>query len=283
MQQYNTGNKGNNQLMALSFNGIDLNPVERDGQIWMTSADLTKALGYKDEKSVNRIFSRNKDEFTSNMSQTIEGVNLTPTAETKGLTVKTRIFSLRGCHMIAMFARTDIAKSFRKWVLDILDREVGAPVAEQPPAITDADWQRYARSMTIPEMVQLTSYSECQVVNALHKVMGGRTTTDKPAPVLTPELQYALDQFWRFVADQDLATINHSSKPHELAISIPDIYALAQPWELPDTSLIYKALRLSDTPRFNRANTVIASTLVHKSRRVWVFIKSSVTAISKGA
>ena len=114
--------------------------------------------------------------------------------------------------------------------------------------------------------------------------MGSPERNTRPAPVLTPELQYALDQFWRFVAAQDLATINHSSKPHELAISIPDIYALAQPWELPDTSLIYKALRLSDTPRFYRANTVIASAIYHKSRRVWVFVKSLQTAaITRGA
>ncbi len=38
-----------------------------------------------------------------------------------------RIFSLRGCHLIAMFARTPIAKEFRKWVLDILDRETNKP------------------------------------------------------------------------------------------------------------------------------------------------------------
>ncbi|MGC6299300.1 hypothetical protein ACMXZB_12455, partial [Pasteurella multocida] len=37
------------------------------------------------------------------------------------------IFSLRGCHLIAMFARTPIAKEFRKWVLDILDRETNQP------------------------------------------------------------------------------------------------------------------------------------------------------------
>lgn len=34
-----------------------------------------------------------------------------------------RIFSLRGAHLIAMFARTSLAKQFRKWVLDVLDSE----------------------------------------------------------------------------------------------------------------------------------------------------------------
>lgn len=42
----------------------------------------------------------------------------------QNLNLRLRIFSLRGCHLIAMFARTPVAKEFRKWVLDILDREV---------------------------------------------------------------------------------------------------------------------------------------------------------------
>ncbi len=43
-----------------------------------------------------------------------------------------RVFSLRGAHLIAMFARTPKAKEFRRWVLDILDREVAhSPVAKQ--------------------------------------------------------------------------------------------------------------------------------------------------------
>lgn len=45
---------------------------------------------------------------------------------------KVRVFSLRGAHLIAMFARTDVAKEFRRWVLDILDREVvHSPIAKQ--------------------------------------------------------------------------------------------------------------------------------------------------------
>jgi hypothetical protein len=278
MSQYNTANKANNEVMTLSFNGNDLNPVKREGQIWMTSADLAKALGYEMVGGITKLYNRNKSEFSDSMTQMLDLTHVPEmgrTLNSGAFSAKTRIFSLRGCHLIAMFSRTKIAKDFRKWVLDILDREAGVPVADQPPAITDADWVRYSRSMTIPEMAQLTGHNEREVVNALHKVMGSPVTATNPAPVMTPELQYALDQFWRFVATQDLAKINHSHKAHELAISIPDIYALAEPWELPDTSLLYKALRLSDTPRFHRANTVMASALLNKSRRVWVFIKSS--------
>ena len=33
-------------------------------------------------------------------------------------------------HLIAMFARTPVAKEFRKWVLDILDKEVVEPLQQ---------------------------------------------------------------------------------------------------------------------------------------------------------
>lgn len=283
MQQYNTAsNQGNSSqaLATLSFNGNDLNPVEREGQIWMTASDLAKALSYKNSKSVSNLFNANSSEFTSGMTRVIDSVTNGINGSKRKMAV--RIFSLRGCHLIAMFARTKIAKDFRKWVLDILDREVSTPAIEQPPAITDADWMRYSRSMTIPEMAQFTGHSEQQVINALHDIMGSPARTTSPAPVMTPELQHALDQFWGFIATQNIAALNHSHKPHELAISIPEVYELAEPWQLPDTSLLYKALRLSDTPRFYRANTVIASERTNKSRRVWVFIKSvGQTAIAK--
>lgn len=43
-----------------------------------------------------------------------------------------RVFSLRGAHLIAMFARTPVAKEFRRWVLDILDRQAEcSPIAKQ--------------------------------------------------------------------------------------------------------------------------------------------------------
>lgn len=271
MQQYNTAsNQGNSSqaLATLSFNGNDLNPVEREGQIWMTSADLAKALGYEMVGGITKLYNRNKSEFSDSMTQMLDLTHVPEmgrTLNSGAFSAKTRIFSLRGCHMIAMFARTNIAKSFRKWVLDILDREVSTPAIDQPPTITDADWVRYSRSMTIPEMAQFTGHSEQQVINALHDIMGSPVRATSPAPVMTPELQYALDQFWGFIATQNIAALNHSHKPHELAINIPEIYELAEPWQLPDTSLIYKALRLSTTPRFHRANTVIASERANRS------------------
>ncbi len=113
--------------LVLIFNGITLSPISDKNQIWLTSVELAKSLGYADEKSVSRIFTRNKDEFSSDMTTLFQGGQFDHLGEFKGVQNGTRIFSLRGCHLIAMFAKTVIAKQFRVWVLDILDKGVGTP------------------------------------------------------------------------------------------------------------------------------------------------------------
>lgn len=113
-------------MNTLTFNDVNFNPVERNGQIWLTSIDLAKALGYKSTKSVSNLYSNNSDEFTDQMTLVIDSVTNGISGSKRKMQV--RIFSLRGCHAIGFFARTTVAKAFRKWVLDILDKEVGAPV-----------------------------------------------------------------------------------------------------------------------------------------------------------
>ncbi|WP_312971067.1 BRO-N domain-containing protein [Acinetobacter gerneri] len=115
--------------LALSFNEVKFNPVVQDnGQIYLTASELAQALNYKSVKSVTNLFNANKDEFTPSMSMVIESVTNGINNSKRKLNV--RIFSLRGCHLIAFFARTNVAKAFRKWALDILDKEVGQPVAK---------------------------------------------------------------------------------------------------------------------------------------------------------
>ena len=121
-------------MNTLTFNEVNFNPVVKNGQIWLTSKEIAKALGYKNATSINKLYNANSDEFTDTMSLTtdtvVDGINNSK----RRLSI--RIFSLRGCHLLAMFARTDIAKAFRKWVLDILDKEVGQPVAANSSELT---------------------------------------------------------------------------------------------------------------------------------------------------
>lgn len=52
--------------------------------------------------------------------------------KTGAVDIPVRVFSLRGAHLVAMFATTPKAKEFRRWVLDILDREIQrSPIAKQ--------------------------------------------------------------------------------------------------------------------------------------------------------
>lgn len=117
-------------MSTLTFNGNTLTTISQANQIWLTSADVAKALGYKSTRSLTNLYNANSDEFSANMTEVIESVT---SSKTKGLRSKIRIFSLRGCHLLAMFARTDIAKAFRVWVLDILEREVKTTASQRTP------------------------------------------------------------------------------------------------------------------------------------------------------
>ncbi|HBK3068277.1 TPA: Bro-N domain-containing protein [Citrobacter freundii] len=111
-----------------NFHGVDLVPVENKQGVWFTSSDLASALEYSNSRAVTMIYNKYADEFSEGMTQVLE-------VSTSGnYRKKVRVFSLRGAHLIAMFARTDVAKEFHRWVLDILDREVAInmPVINEP-------------------------------------------------------------------------------------------------------------------------------------------------------
>lgn len=120
-------------MNTLTFNNNTLTTINQDNQIWLTASELAIALGYKNKQSVSKIYNSNAEEFTDTMTQVIESTESVLSLKTKGLKVKTRIFSLRGCHLLAMFARTDIAKAFRVWVLDILERETKTTPRQRTP------------------------------------------------------------------------------------------------------------------------------------------------------
>lgn len=127
----------------LNFQGKAIVPVAGMTGIWLTSAEIANALQYKSAKSVTNLFNQNSDEFTSGMTQVIESVT------SGNYRKKVRVFSLRGAHLIAMFARTTVAKEFRRWVLDILDREVAN--GNQPETL-----QRiYTMNLTDSEMCSI--------------------------------------------------------------------------------------------------------------------------------
>ncbi|HBV2562873.1 TPA: hypothetical protein MDS15_004916 [Klebsiella pneumoniae] len=133
-----------------NFHGVTLNPVENVTGVWLTSADIAKALGYKSTKSISNLFAQYEDEFSQGMTMVIESVTNGINGSTRRM--KVRVFSLRGAHLIAMFARTPVAKEFRRWVLDILDREVAhSPISKQ---FTDDELCRLAWMWDVTNRMQ---------------------------------------------------------------------------------------------------------------------------------
>lgn len=126
----NKSRKGNIDMNSvqnneLTFHNTNFAYMEMGGQVWLTAAEVGQALEYADDKAVQRIYSRHADEFTAQMTGVVKLT--TP----RGMQ-ESRVFSLRGAHLVAMFARTTKAKEFRRWVLDIMDREVAhSPIAKQ--------------------------------------------------------------------------------------------------------------------------------------------------------
>ncbi|EAP3773737.1 transcriptional regulator [Salmonella enterica] len=111
-----------NQLV---FKSYTLEAIDHEGKIWFTAATLASALGYSRGDKITQIYNRNADEFTPRMTLNL---NLRVSGKINGLQHKrVRVFSLRGAHLIAMFASTPVAKEFRRWVLDLIEKESAVP------------------------------------------------------------------------------------------------------------------------------------------------------------
>ena len=139
---------------SLCFNDFTFSPVTRDSQPWFKSSEIARALGYKREDFLSKLYRKNADEFTPDMTQVVENLaerrNGVPGNLSDG---RARIFSLRGCYALAMFARTPVAKAFRKWCLDVIER-YGDRVPVSEPVSIDAT--RPSRR-TDPERKALTA------------------------------------------------------------------------------------------------------------------------------
>ncbi|WGE08961.1 P22AR C-terminal domain-containing protein [Glaesserella parasuis] len=134
-------------MTTLTFQNTTLSVINKNNHTFLTATDLGTALEYaQPDKSIKLIYDRNADEFTAEMTALIE-------LQTAGGKQQVRVFSLRGAHLIAMFARTKVAKDFRKWVLDILDREILQNEQQNQPLVKPE--VRYPASFTGAEIYSL--------------------------------------------------------------------------------------------------------------------------------
>ncbi len=131
----------------LRFHNVDFKVIDHNGQPWLLPEQIGEALGIaQPRRNTLQLYYRHQDEFGPDEVAEIEmevehgGVDSRLQSEDASrpkLTlhtrrVKVKIFSLRGAYHLGFFARTDLAKQFRQWVLDLIegkghDRNFQAP------------------------------------------------------------------------------------------------------------------------------------------------------------
>ena len=132
---------------ALCFQSVEFDVIQQNQQPWVRGYQIGSALGYTaPDVQISKLYTRHADEFTPAMTAVV-------TLPTEGGPQETRIFSLRGCHLLAMFARTPVAKAFRKWCLDVIE-QYGERVPVSEPVSIEAT--RPSRR-TDPERKALTA------------------------------------------------------------------------------------------------------------------------------
>ncbi|HBJ68347.1 MULTISPECIES: BRO family protein [Alcaligenes] len=111
-------------MKELMFQNQTIRLIEKDGKQWASAADIARALGYSRADSVTRLYDKYRAEFSESMTQIVETTN---PVFSDNLVMRSRVFSLRGAHLIGMFSRTSKAQAFRRWVLDVLEQHQAAP------------------------------------------------------------------------------------------------------------------------------------------------------------
>ena len=126
--------KNDSTTAVLVFESTEFDVVDIHQIPWLRGSQVASALGSTNPaRYISELYERNADEFTDEMTQVVE-------LQTAGGIQPVRIFSPRGCYLLGMLARTEKAKAFRVWVLDVLEGRV-VP--------------REAKPMTIPQTIAM--------------------------------------------------------------------------------------------------------------------------------
>lgn len=266
---------------ALTFNDITFSPVNHQNSLWIRAVELAKALGFKREDQAAKIYRAHTDEFTADMAQVVE---ITDNAES-AFPVKSLLFSLRGCHLLAMFARTPVAKAFRRWVLDVLDRlaaEERAALPEVPHiAITPSTtasrkplralvhaWAQVSGTPHTALWPQVKAHFQLEriddlpeewIPDALEWVQGKIDALPKALPVsaplrapllsLSPDDLAALDRAAQRVEELNRHVMKEIGELHVEILERVDLRRVQFPaWEVMSEFIFYSLFRAAELP-----------------------------------
>ena len=169
--------------LSLSFRNVNFDITDIHGQPWLRSPQIAEALGYTQANRISDLYNRNADEFTDSMTAVVKLPDLIPQSADTGQMREVRIFSLRGCHLLGMLARTKVAKEFRRWVLDVLEKEVSG----SPKTTVD---DRTGLRQAVSALVGRCGIDYSSAYNMVHQRFGVAAIEDIPAEKLNDAVQY---------------------------------------------------------------------------------------------
>ena len=149
---------------SICFQSVEFDVIQRNQQPWVRGIQIGYALEYQNPaQAIAKLYDSHADEFTPAMTAVV-------TLPTDGGPQETRIFSLRGCHLLAMFARTPVAKAFRRWVLDVIEQYGDRVPVAHPVTLNEAPISPEQRAELklivdskagmVPKAVQRRAYKE---------------------------------------------------------------------------------------------------------------------------
>lgn len=205
--------------LALTFNAVEFTTITRNGQPWIGSPQIGDALGYaKGRVSIAKIYETHADEFTDEMTAVVK-------LPTEGGEQDVRIFSLRGCHLLAMFARTPVAKAFRKWVLDVLDTlERERQPEALPNSVTASDQAHIhavvdAKVKMLPASVQRKAYME--LWSRFNRHYGIARYNQLPSEKLTDAIEYIIGMELKAALPPSSSEIPNNSHAMPVPVDAP--------------------------------------------------------------
>ena len=104
----------------LTFEDTTVAAIEQDGGLWLLPEDIGAAIGYSDaRKQVTRLYRRHADEFSESMTCLV----YLPGDKMQGGGMLAPVTGPQAAKAHESGVRTDRAKKFRVWILDLIEAE----------------------------------------------------------------------------------------------------------------------------------------------------------------
>lgn len=148
----------------VQFNDHKIELLRHNGQDYMTCRQIADVLDMSCRNGATDLYNAHKEEFDEEMSCLIK----------QGRT-RVRIFNREGAWLIGMFARTEKAAAFRRWVLKVLKTASDGPAAPVLPT-ADAelkDWCANVLALSIENRVKKAVEAERERILEQIKAIAG--------------------------------------------------------------------------------------------------------------